>query len=283
MLREAQTDYAMNASQSFPSFEEHLPFLDQFIPELVEAYHTEKINSWDELDREVKAFFTSERMEQMETLVPGWKKMASFVDGVTLTHVMCVFLGLYMMPELLDMSEEQKEIMKWVILLHDVEKQSQEGKRDYAHAFRSAAGAARILPDLGFPVTPDYDLVIEDWDSFTRSAVTKLEKSPDEVQDNNKLPEILLGIERMFGRHTSADLIIKTILFHLSVNMKEWPPPNPLNQEEIKRYIDPELLPLLRVMNLGDNDGWTLFEPAVREQQRLDIIEEFEKIEKIIS
>jgi hypothetical protein len=273
----------MNASQSFPSFEEHLPFLDQFIPELVEAYHTEKINSWDELDKEVKAFFTSERMEQMETLVPGWKKMASFVDGVTLTHVMCVFLGLYMMPELLDMSEEQKEIMKWVILLHDVEKQPQEGKRDHAHAFRSAAGAARILPDLGFPVTPEYDLVIEDWDQFTRSAITKLENSPDNVQDNHKLPEILLGIERMFRSHTPGDLIIRTILFHLSVNMKEWPPPNPLNQEEIKRYIDPEILPLLRVMNLGDNDGWTLFEPSARERQRLDIIEEFEKIEKIIS
>lgn len=272
----------MSASQTFPSFEEHLPFLDQFILEMVEEYHVEKIVSWDELNKEVKAFFTSERMAEIEALVPGWKKMAYFVDGVTLTHVMCVFLGLYMMPEFLDMAEEQQEIMKWVILFHDVEKGPQAGKRDHAHAFRSAAGAARTLPILGFPVMPEYDSIIDNWDQFTRSAITKLENSPDDVQDNRKLPEILMGIERMFGRHTPADLIIRTILFHLSVNMKEWPPPNPLNQEEIKRYIDPELLPLLRVMNLGDNDGWTLFEPSVREQQRLDVIEEFEKIEKLL-
>ena len=272
----------MNASEAFPWFDERLPFLDQFILELVEAYHVEKINSWDELDKEVRAFFTPERMAEVEALVPGWKKMASYIDGNTLTHVICVFLGLYRMPEFLGMAKEQKEIMQWVILLHDVEKQPQAGKRDHAHAFRSAAGAARTLPGLGFQVMPEYDSIIDEWDQFTRSAVTKLENSPDDVQDNRKLPEILIGIERMFRRHTPADLILRTILFHLSVNMKEWPPPNPLSDEEVKRYIDRDLIPLLKVMNLGDNDGWTLFEPAVRERQRLDVIEEFEKIEKIV-
>ena len=273
----------MNAALTFPSFEEKLPFLDQFILELVEAYHTEKINSWEELDKEVKVFFTPEHMTKIEALVPGWKKMASYVEGVTLTHVMLVFLGLYRMPEFLDLAEDQKEIMKWVILLHDVEKEPQAEKRDHVHAFRSAASAARTLPNLGFPAMPEYDSIIDNWDQFTRSAITKLENSPDDVQDNRELPEILMGIERMFGRHTPADLILRTILLHLSVNMKAWPPPNPLSPEEVKRYIDRELMPLLRVMNLGDNDGWTLFEPAVREQQRLDILEEFEKIEKIIS
>lgn len=273
----------MNASQSLPSFEKRLPFLDQFILELVEEYHTEKINSWEELDREVKAFFTAERMAEMEVPVPGWKKMAAYGDGITLTHVMCVFLGLYRMPEFLDLTEEQQEIMKWVILFHDVEKEPQAGKRDHGHAFRSAVGAARTLPSLGFPFMPEYDSIIDEWDQFTRSAMTKLEYSSDDVQDNDKLPEILLGIGRMFGRHTPADLIIRTILLHLSVNMKEWPPPNPLSQEQVKRCIDHDLMPLLRVMNLADNDGWTLFDPAVNERQRLDVIEEFEKIEKIIS
>jgi hypothetical protein len=66
------------------------------------------------------------------------------------------------------------------------------------------------------------------------------------------------------------------------VNMKEWPPPNPLSPEEVEMYIGRELVPLLRVMNLADNDGWTLFHPDVRERQRLDVIEEFEKIEKLV-
>ena len=268
---------------NFPSFDEQFSFLNQFILGLVDAYRSGKITSWAELDEKVKAFFVQERTRQIEALVPGWKKMASYVEGVTLTHVMCVFLGLYRMPEFLSMNEDQKGIMSWVTLLHDVEKQPQTGKRDHAHAFRSAAAAARTLPSLGFRVTSEYDSIIDEWDQFTRTAITKLDNSPDDVQDNSKLSEILLGIERMFGHHTAAALIIKTILFHLSVNMKEWPPPNPLSPEEVKRYITPALLPLLRVMNLGDNDGWTLFDPAVRERQRLDIMEEFEKIEKIVA
>ena len=188
----------------FPSFDECLPFLNQFILELVDAYHAGKINLWAELDKKVKAFFSPERMDEMEILVPGWKKMASYVEGVTLTHVMCVFLGMYIEPEYLRLTREQQEEMKWVILLHDVEKQPQAGKRDHAHAFRSAVGAARTLPTLGFSVTPEYDPLIDSWDLFTRSAITKLENSPDDVQDNRKFPTILDGIERMFGQNTPA-------------------------------------------------------------------------------
>ena len=266
-----------------PTFDEQLPDLNRFILELVDDYHARKINSWEELDEKVKAFFTSERMEQMEAIVPGWKKMASYIEGVTLTHVMCVFLGMFMTPEYLSLSPEEQQEMKWVILFHDVEKKPQAGKRDHAHAFRSAVGAARTLPRLGFPVTPEYDSLIDSWDQFTRSAITKLEGSSDDVQDNRKFPTILDGIERMFGQNTPATLIIKTILFHLSVNMDLWPPPNPLTEAEVKRYFNKELSTLLQLMNLGDNDGWALFDPEVRENQRDDIMDKFEKIEKLLS
>ena len=273
----------MSASLAFPSFDVTLPFLNQFITRLVESYHAGEITSWDELDEKVKVFFTPARMDEMNIIVPGWKKMASYVEGVTLTHVLCVFLGMYIEPEYLRLTQEQRQEMKWVILFHDVEKQPLAGKRDHAHAFRSAAGAARTLPRLGFPVTPEYDALIDSWDQFTRSAVTKLESSPDDVQDNHKFPIILDGIERMFGPNTPAALIIKTILFHLSVNMDMWPPPNPLTNAEVKRYFDKKLSTLLLLMNLGDNDGWTFFDPKVRENQRDDIIDKFEKIEKLLA
>jgi hypothetical protein len=267
----------------FPHFDESFSFLNRFILALEKDYRKRRITSLNELDEKVKVFFSAERMDEMESLVPHWQKMASYLEGVTLTHVMCCFLGMYMTREFLALTLEEQQIMKWVILFHDVEKEPQTGKRDHLHAFRSAASAARRLPDLGFPVALDYDSASNQWDSFTRSASTKLANSADEVQDNEKLPEILMGIERMFGRHTPADLVIRTILLHLSVNMKEWPPPNPLNHEQVKSCIDPELLPLLRVMNLADNDGWTLFDPSVNQRQRLDVLEEFEKIESLIS
>jgi len=268
---------------SFPAFEEKLPFLDQFILELVEAYQSETLLSWDELDEKVKGFFTPERMEQMKSIVPTWKAMASYLDGVTLTHVMCVFLGMYMEQKFLSLSLEHQQIMKWVILFHDIEKAPLPDKRDHMHAFRSAVNAARTLPHLGFPVTSAYDSHIAEWDQYTRSAITRLEHSPDDIQDNDKLPIILSGIDAMFGQNAPAALIIKTVLFHLSVNMDMWPPPKPLTNDEMKKYFNKELVALLFVMLLADNDGWTLFGPEYREKQRADIIDKFQKIERLLS
>jgi len=272
----------LSAKQNIPPFDERLTFLNQFILDLVDDFQAGQLTSWSTLGEKVKAFFTPERMNEMEAIVPGWRKMSSYSDGVTLTHVMCVFLGMYMTPQYLSLPPEAQQEMKWIILFHDVEKEPQPGKRDHTHAFRSAVGAARTLPKLGFPVTPEYDSLIDAWGQFTRSAITKLKNSPDDIQDNGKIHLILEGIERMFGQDTPAALIIKTILFHLSVNMDLWPPPTPLTDDEVKSYFNQELAALLLIMSLGDNDGWTLF-GTVREEQRADIINQFEKIGKLLS
>lgn len=272
----------MNASTPVPSFDDHVPFLNLFILSLVENYQIGKISSWDELSKRVNAFFTPDQMKQMEGIVPGWHKMASYDNGVTLVHVMCVFLGLYMMPEFLSMTKVQQQMMKWVILLHDVEKEPVQGKRDHAHAFRSAVTATKILPKLGFPTTSNYDALIDNWSEFTRTAVALAENFPDEIQDNRKLPKILSGIEKLFGPKSSGALIIKTILFHLSVDMQLWPPAAPLTDEEVKRYFDRDLIPMLRVMNLGDSEGWSLFHES-REVLRNDTLDAFKRIERLIS
>jgi hypothetical protein len=272
----------MSATSRFPSFDIYLADLNHFISELVEDYHAGKIRSWDDLEEKVSVYFTPARMQHTETLVPGWRKMASYVDGVTLVHVMCVFLGLYMMPEFLSMTKAQKQMMKWIILFHDIEKEPQKGKRDHGHAFRSAVAAAEILPKLGFPVTSEYDLLIDDWSYLTRSSTTKPENFPDPVQDNLKLPEILAGIERMFGHNTPVALIVKTILFHLSIEMQPWPPVTPLTDEEVRRYLDRDLAPLLKAMNLGDGEGWSMFKQD-RESLRNEVLEAFKKVEQLLS
>lgn len=271
----------MNTSTQVPSFDARIPFLNQFVLGLVENYRSGEINSWDELDKIVKGFFTSERMKEMEAILPGWHKMASYDDGITLVHVMCAFLGLYMMPEFLSMTKMRQQIMKWVILLHDIEKEPRQGKRDHAHAFRSAVTAARMLPALGFAPAPSYDSLIDNWGEFTRSAITIPDNSRDAIQDNRKLPQILSGIERMFEPNTSASLIIKTILFHLSVEMQLWPPAAPLTTEEVAKYFDRELVPLLRVMNLCDSEGWSMFHES-REALRNDAFEAFKRIERLV-
>jgi hypothetical protein len=272
----------MKTGHEFPGFDEQFSELDQFIIELTNLLQAGNITSWNELDTTVHTFFTDIRMNDMESLVPHWRRMASYANGLTLVHVMCVFMGLYRMPEFLQMSPRQQQIMKWIILLHDVEKQLPDGKRDHGHAFRSTAGAARALPTLGFPVTPEYVSTVDNWDEYTRSALAVRDDTQEVIQDNRKLPHILDGIERMFGHNTPAALILKTILFHLSVDMNFWPPPSPLTKTEVKKYFDSELLPLLRVMSLGDNDGWNMFEPDLREHGRMDTIQVFEQIETFI-
>ena len=272
----------MNATQAFPSFDVLLSDLNQFTLQLVEAYRTGKIKSWDDLEEKVSVYFTSERMEQIEAVAPGWRKMASYADGVTLVHVMCVFLGLFIMPEFLSMTKKQQQIMKWIILFHDIEKEPEQGKRDHVHAFRSAVTTARALPKLGFAVTSEYDSLIGGWDEFTRFAVTKPKDSTDYIQDNQKLPTILGGIERMFGQNTPTALIIKTVLFHLSVDMQSWPPAAPLTDKEVTMYFDGELATLLKAMNLGDSEGWNMFKQD-REYLRNDTLESFKRVEQLIS
>jgi len=271
----------MKVDQKIPGFDDQFPDLNQFILELVGMYHAGRISSWDDLGKLVNAYFTPARMGQMESALPGWRKMSSFMDGITLVHVMCVFLGLCMLPEFLCMTKDQQQLMKWIVLFHDIEKEPQQGKRDHTHAFRSAVRAARAMPALGFTATADYGSLIDRWDELTCSARLKPEDSSGYIQDNGKLPEILEGIAQMFGHNTPAALIVKTILFHLSIDMEPWPPATPLTEEEITRYMDSDLLILLEAMHLGDSEGWSMFHPE-REELKHGVRKAFREVERLI-
>ncbi len=268
-------------TNSFPSFNSYLTNLDGFISKLVENYQQGSINSWGTLDKAVKEYFDIQQMEETESVIPGWTRMASYTDGITLTHVICVFLGMSMLPEYKKLNESQKNLVNWIVLFHDVEKIHIKGKRDFIHGFVSASTTAKALGDLGFSVTDQYKELLSSWGELTRSAIAKSENGGDDIQDNKKLPRIIAGIDEMFGDNTAGALITKGVLLHMSVNVVlEYPQAAPLSNDEIKQYIGKDLTPLLKVMMLADNDGWTLFYPETREQQRRETLEVFEGLEK---
>ena len=218
----------------------------------------------------------------METVAPSWQKMASYSGGITLVHVMCVFLGVFMMSEYRALTPEQQQMEKWIVLLHDLDKFHISGKKDSMHAFRSSVLAANILPELGFPVTEKYHELIRLWSEHTLRAF--LDRTSGPKPDNQKLPEILTGIEQLFGKNAPATLITKIILLHISLKVDPfYPTPAPLTEKEIKHFITPDLLPLLKVMMMGDNEGWALFEPEVRKRQYKDTVAAFQEVEKIIA
>jgi hypothetical protein len=267
----------------FPPFDHYFKDLNDFILELVDEYNEEKISSWGDIEERVKTFFTAERMEAIEAKAPGWKKMSSYSDGITLTHVTCVFLGMFMLPEFQSLILEQQQIAKWIVLFHDIDKFHIRGKKDSMHAFRSGVIAANIMPNIGFPVTEKYEALINPWSEFTINAFTMAEGNPAPKPDNRKLTEILSGIEGLFGENTPACLIVKTALLHISLNIdKNYPTPSPLTETETQQFISPSLLPHLKVMMLSDTEGWSLFEPEVRKQRMRDAYEKFDRVEKLI-
>lgn len=273
----------MESEQYFPSFDIEFKELNQFILTLVDEYKMGDIKSWEALDERVKDFFTSEQIEMIDSKAPSWKKMASYSDGITVTHVTCVFLGMFMLPEFQSLSQEQQQIAKWIILFHDIDKFHIRGKKDVMHAFHSAVIAAKDLPGLGFPITDKYHELIDQWSELTYNASVDIGGGVAPKPDNGKLPEILTGINKLFGENSPAALIVKTTLLHISLNVDiNYPTPSPLTVVEAERYIDPALFPLLRVMMLSDNEGWSMFYPETRARQRNDTLKVFAHLESII-
>jgi hypothetical protein len=268
---------------NFPRFDDRFPELNGFILGLVTSYEAGNLRSWEDLEERVKAYFTLERMDQMESLVPGWQKMASYTDGITLVHIMCVFLGMFMLPEFKELTPLQQQLAKWIVLCHDVDKIHIRGQKDSMHAFRSGAHAGQILPRFGFPTRPRFQERIDQWTEYTRAAYMQSDPAAAPKPDNQKLPYILIGIDNLFGQDTPAALIVKTALLHISLHVDpNYATPARLTEAEIQRYIHPSLLPLLRVMMLSDNEGWSLFKPETRRQQRNDTLRAFDQFEQLI-
>ncbi len=271
----------INSLNEFPVFDDCFSDLNLFVLELVQAYEAGKIGSWNDLEEKVRLHFTSARIAQMESTIPGWQQMASYSDGITLIHVMCAFLGLFMSSEFQDLTLQQQQLAKWIVLLHDIAKAHIRGKKDTMHAFRSGVQAAQILTRFGFPATKEYEQLIKPWSEYTAQAFITVDANIK--PDNRKLPEILKGIDQLYGENTPAALIVKTILLHISLDVDPfYPTPAPLTEDEIKCFLEPRLFPLLKVMMLADNEGWSLFDLETRQQQRTDTLKSFQRFEKII-
>jgi hypothetical protein len=268
-------------TDNVPQLGSQLPELVTFINVLVQDYALGKFDSWQRFAEAVKAFFLPAKMKQIETVIPGWLRMAGFAEGATLVHVAAALTALHLAPEYRQASLEQKAICQWIILLHDIGKEIHSGERDNIHAFRSAVLAAKALPRLGFSVTSDYTDQIQAWSDLTDSAVIQDSDKGVLIQDNQKLPEILAGIDRLFGRNTAPTYIVKAILFHLSINtIQKWPQAAPVSALEIKRSIEADLLPYVRLIMLIDSDAWELFNEEIRRKQRREVLFAFQTIEK---
>lgn len=269
----------------FPLIENTIPDFMEFVESLAKQYSSGKLISDSDIEIKVREKFTSAYMDEMDTKILGWREMSEYADGKTLVHVISAFIALLSSEEYKCATSEQKDLLKWIILLHDIGKQIQKGQRDSTHAFRSAAILGKILPKLGFdymngPIEKHKRLA-NDWSRLTEFA--KIERNDEWIQDNSKVGEIVDGIEKLFGADNVASAIIKTTLFHQSLESeKDWPCPAPLSDDDIKRFIDDQLLQLLKIMKVADSAAWNLFDLVKKEQYRQELLSAIEEANKVI-
>ena len=66
----------------------------------------------------------------------------------------------------------------------------------------------------------------------------------------------------------------KAVLLHWSfTTVMEWPCAAPLTDEEVRVYLDDELLQILGPLILADSDSWNLFDPETKDRYRTEIAE----------
>lgn len=261
----------------------YLPEFVRLVEELAKEVQHKQITDEMTLERRVRRFFTPATIDHVDSIIPGWRAMASYADGQTLIHTVTVFAALLMCPEYQQANETQRTLMQWIVLFHDLSKVLIDGKRDPTHSFKSAALAGKLIARFPFETTPVYEEHIAAWVALTTSAALPSVEAGSMIQDNSQLPEIMEGIKRMFGEDTPAALIVKTVLFHQSINVVvAWPQAAPLTELEITRYISPTLLPLLKMMMLVDNDAYAFFDEPLKQGHRAETLAVFSNIGKLL-
>jgi hypothetical protein len=254
---------------TIPQLEDRLPDLFEHVRALALQIESGELQDGDTLVRRIRDFYSADQSALIEGVAPGWLEMAAYADGVTRNHITQVLIALQRLPEYRHASRHLQALLEWTVLFHDLGKQVIGGQRDALHAFRSATIAARALPSMGFPVTAAYAAKIEPWARQVLGASVAAADGKGLVQDNRVLPEILRGIDELFGVDAAASLIVQAAMLHQSLNVvPEWPNPGSLAEAELARCIRPALLPLLEAMMLVDSDAWQLFDAASKAKFR---------------
>jgi hypothetical protein len=268
---------------TIPALEDRVPDLLEFVRTLARQIESGELRDGDSLLLRFRDFYTVDRMAAIESVAPGWRDMAAYAEGATLNHVTQALIALQLLPEYRQASKQTQALMEWSELYHDLGKQVIKGERDALHAFRGAAMAARTLPELGFRTSEAYPAGLDPWTQRVLSASIPAPDGKGLIQDNRALPEILHGLEQLFGVGSAASLIVQAVLLHQSLNVvPEWPNPGSLTEAELPLCIRPALLPLLEAVMLVDSDAWQLFDPASKSKFRESTLAVFANVRRVL-
>lgn len=266
-----------------PGAESALPSLFAFTRQLSRDYQSGVLRDAATAHDRMHTYYTRHALAAVDQVIPGWEKMASYNEGRTLLHVTNVLTVLPLLPEYQQADPETQRLAQWVVLFHDVQKEPVNGQRDWRHGFRSAALTGLRLGELGFDAPASSDRTLQAWACLTDAAIITHPTTGAPIHDHRKLPQIVAGIDRIFGPDTPAALVVKAVLFHMSIHViLEWPPAVALTDDEISRYLTPALLPLLEIMMHADNDSYQMFDEPHKLHDRESTRRVFRRIRSML-
>ena len=221
------------------------------------ALRAGKFSNWEPLIQQINLLLDEGFIEDMDKVIPGWRKIATLHDGQTALHTLLVFSLCLNLPEYTLADEQTCLEIEWASVLHDLDKNL--ARRDTAHPFRSAAVVARIMPELGFELLPNINETdLETWSKTVMSA----QRSDGErmIHDHSSLKEIIEGIYKCWGRDSSATRILKAVLLHQSLpTVKEWSNAVLLTDDELSYALTLNDMKVLGALMIADSDSWNIF------------------------
>ena len=242
--------------------EEKLPDFWNLSKKIASGLRNEKFSDWETLSQQMSPLLEPGFIESMDKIIPGWRKIATLHDGQTAMHTLLVFATCLNLPEYTLADVQTCMEIEWAAILHDLDKD--RARNDTTHPFRSAAVAARIMPELGFELLPNINETdLEAWSNLVMSA-----QRPDGgrmVHDHSSLKEIIDGIHKCWGSDSSATRVLKAVLLHQSLpTLKDWGGAVLLTDEELSYSLSLKDMKVLGALMVADSDSWNIFdEPRI--------------------
>lgn len=221
------------------------------------ALRAGRFSNWDSLIQKINPLLDESFIEDMDKVIPGWRKISTLHDGQTALHTLLVFSLCLILPEYTLADEQTCMEIEWAAVLHDLDKNL--ARSDTAHPFRSGAVVARIMPELGFELLPNINETdLETWSNLVMSA-----QRPDGermIHDHSFLKEIIDGIYKCWGKDSSATRILKAVLLHQSLpTLREWSNAVLLTDDELSYTLTLSDMKVLGTLMVADSDSWNIF------------------------
>ena len=263
---------------AIPSISERLSRLWEAVLSLKTEMKNEIYTDWDTLYQRLDFLVEREWINSIESVIPGWKKIATQNNGLTAKHTILVLACSMNLPEYRGASSQTQREIEWAALFHDLDKDVLYGRGDGAHGIRSAAAAAKCLVSLGFDFQANVDF--DAWLNLLMSAQVQVDGKW--VNDFSHLADITSGLRYFFGTNTPAERIIKAVMFHQSLpTLDDWPNPVILSDDQIRATLTITNIDVLGPLMLGDSDAWNVCWP-MRDDYMAELRRNIAKVRKVI-